>query len=280
MNYFKFDKSQLMTVSWQSPVTNRLLIDARLATHGEELYNSVWNDDPNSVWRSLIAVTEQGGAYPGLLYRGAGQAAGPTFIFAAMSAPNIWEIRGSVTYVTGSHALKFGIGDTWGRQYLLERDIHSSTSYRFNNGVPNQITMRASPVNRYDDLKAEMGLYVQDKWTMNRLTLSAGLRFDYFNTYFPETPLGPGPLVPNRNFTVAQYRLVQLEGPVAPRRGGLRPVRQRQDGGPGQHGPLRAGRRQHGRQRLFDPGQHRDAVLERPGRPGDQRRLRARNATC
>jgi hypothetical protein len=40
---------------------------------------------------------------------------------------------------------------------------------------------------------------------MNRLTLSGGLRFDYFNTYFPETPLGPGPLVPNRNFTVAQY---------------------------------------------------------------------------
>ena len=205
MNYFKFSNNRLITGSWQSPVTSRLLLDARLATHGEELYNSVWNDDPNSVWRSLIAVTEQGGAYPGLLYRGAGQAAGPTFIFAAMSAPNIWEIRGSVTYVTGAHALKFGIGDTWGRQYLLERDIHSSTSYRFNNGVPNQITMRASPVNRYDDLKAEMGIYVQDKWTMDRLTLSGGLRFDYFNTYFPETPLGPGPLVPNRNFTVPRY---------------------------------------------------------------------------
>jgi hypothetical protein len=205
MNYFKFDKSHLMTLSWQMPATNKLLLDARLATHGEELYNSVWNDDPTSVWRSLIAVTEQGGAYPGLLYRGAGQAAGPTFIFAAMSAPNIWELRGSVTYVTGAHALKFGVGDTWGRQYLLERDINSSTSYRFNNGVPNQITMRASPVSRYDDLQAELGLFVQDKWTMNRLTLSGGLRFDYFKTYFPETQIGPGPLVPTRNFTVPRY---------------------------------------------------------------------------
>jgi hypothetical protein len=205
MNYFKFDKSHLVTGSWQSPVTNRLLLDARLATHGEGLYNSVWDDDPNSVWRSLIAVTEQGGAYPGLLYRGAGQAAGPTFIFAAMEAPNIWELRGSVTYVTGAHALKFGVADTWGRQYLLERDIHSATSYRFNNGVPNQITMRASPVSRYDDLKSELGIYVQDRWTMNRLTLSGGLRFDYFRTYFPETQLGPGPLVPTRNFVVPQY---------------------------------------------------------------------------
>jgi hypothetical protein len=205
MNHFKVSKGRLMTVSWQSPATNKLLLDARIATHGEELYNSVWDDDPGSVWRSLIAVTEQGGQFPGLLYRGAGQAAGPTFIFAAMSAPNIWELRGSVTYVTGAHALKFGVGDTWGRQYLLERDINSSTSYRFNNGVPNQITMRASPVNRYDDLQAELGLYVQDRWTMNQLTLSGGLRFDYFRTYFPETPLGPGPLVPTRNFVVPRY---------------------------------------------------------------------------
>ena len=205
MNYFKFDKGRLMTLSWQSPATNKLLLDARLATHGEGLYNSVWNDDPSSEWRSLIAVTEQGGQFPGLLYRGAGQAAGPTFIFAAMSAPNIWELRGSVTYVTGSHAIKFGVGDTWGRQYLLERDINSATSYRFNNGVPNLITMRASPVNRYDDLQAELGLFVQDKWTIDNLTLSAGLRFDYFKTYFPETPLGPGPLVPTRNFVVPRY---------------------------------------------------------------------------
>ena len=80
--------------------------------------------------------------------------------------------------------------------------------------------MRASPVNRYDDLKAELGIFAQDRWTMNRLTLNAGLRFDYFNTYFPEQQLGPGPLVPNRNFTVARVRLVQLEGPVAARRGG------------------------------------------------------------
>jgi hypothetical protein len=204
-NEFVVDTGRLTTISWSSPVTNRLLLDARLATHGEELHNAAWPEDPSSVYRSLIAVTEQGGLLPGLLYRGAGQAAGPTFIFAAMSAPNIWEIRASATYVTGAHAIKFGIGDSWGRQYLLERDIDSSTSYRFNNGVPNQITMRASPVSRYDDLRAELGLYVQDKWTMKKLTLSGGLRFDYFNTYFPDTPIGPGPLVPTRSFVIPQY---------------------------------------------------------------------------
>ena len=205
-NNFKFNTNRLTSASWTSPVTSRLLLDARLTSHGEELYNAVYPEDPNDIYRSLIAVTEQGGSIPGLLYRGAGQAAGPTFIFAAMSAPNIWQVKVSATYVTGSHAVKVGFDDSWGRQYLLERDINSSTSYRFNNGIPNQITMRASPVSRYDDLKAELSMFIQDKWTLNKLTLTGGLRFDYFNTYFPETPLGPGPLVPTRNFTVPEYK--------------------------------------------------------------------------
>ena len=205
-NNFKFDKNQIISGSWTSPVTSRLLLDARLTSHGEVLYNAVYPQDPNDIYRKLIAVTEQGGSIPGLLYRGAGQAAGPTFIFAAMSAPSIWQTKVSATYVTGSHAIKVGFDDSWSRQYLLERDIDSSTSYRFNNGIPNQITERASPVSRYDDLKAELSVFVQDKWTLNKLTLTGGLRFDYFNTYFPATPLGPGPLVPNRNFTVPEYK--------------------------------------------------------------------------
>ena len=99
-------------------------------------------------------MTEQGGSIPGLLYRGAGQAAGPTFIFAAMDAPYIWEATGSLNYVTGAHAFKIGFRNSWGTQELLERDINSATSYRFNNGVPNLITMRASPVTRSDKLNA------------------------------------------------------------------------------------------------------------------------------
>ncbi|HKH74723.1 MAG TPA: carboxypeptidase regulatory-like domain-containing protein [Vicinamibacterales bacterium] len=204
-NHFKLTKGNLASASWSSPMTSRLLLDVRLATHGESLYNAAWQDDPNSIWRELIAVTEQGGSIPGLLYRGAGQAAGPTFIFAAMDAPFIWETTGSLSYVTGAHAFKVGFRNSWGIQELLERDIHSAISYRFNNGVPNLITMRASPVTRSDKLNAELGIYAQDKWTLRRLTVSAGVRFDYFRTEFPETRLGPGPLVPNRNLVVPAY---------------------------------------------------------------------------
>ena len=53
-------------------------------------------------------------------------------------------------------------------------------------------------------VRAEMGAFVQDRWTVNRLTVNAGLRFDYNHTGWDEYHFGPGPLVPNRNFTVEE----------------------------------------------------------------------------
>ena len=48
--------------SWTSPATSRLLLDARLATHGEVLYNAVYSGRPQRHRTgTLIAVTEQGG---------------------------------------------------------------------------------------------------------------------------------------------------------------------------------------------------------------------------
>jgi hypothetical protein len=220
VSQFTLDRSQVAAVGWSAPLTNKVLIDARLATHGENLHNAAWRDDPNDVWRSLIAVTEQGGSIPGLLYRGAGMQNGPIFIFAVMNAPNIWEARASLSYVTGAHAFKVGFLNGWGEQELLERDIHSATSYRFNNGVPNLITMRASPITRRDSMDAELGIYAQDRWTIGRLTLNGGIRFDYFKTSFPEVHIGPGPLVPNRDFTIAAYEWYDWKD-ISPRFGAV-----------------------------------------------------------
>ena len=35
-------------------------------------------------------------------------------------------------------------------------------------------------------LKMNLGIYGQDQWTINRLTLNLGARFSYFNAYNPE----------------------------------------------------------------------------------------------
>jgi hypothetical protein len=65
--------------------------------------------------------------------------------------------------------------------------------------VPNQVTIRATPYQLQANQDNDMGLFAQDRWTLNRWTLSGGLRFDMFQTSFPEQVIGPGPLVPNRN---------------------------------------------------------------------------------
>ena len=35
------------------------------------------------------------------------------------------------------------------------------------------------------DVNADMGIYASDKWTLRRLTVTGGVRFDYFNTGIP-----------------------------------------------------------------------------------------------
>ena len=138
----------------------------------------------------MIAVTEQSS---GLVYRGRGP------FYNNTAVPSL-ALRAAAAYVTGSHAVKVGWNRTSG--YLDESlyQLNDGRSYRFNNGVPNQITMRGNYHAR-TNLDADMGLYAQDRWTMDRLTVSGAIRFDWFQTSFPDQTLGPVPLAPNRNIT-------------------------------------------------------------------------------
>ena len=45
-----------------------------------------------------------------------------------------------------------------------------------------------------------MGIYVQDQWTVSRMTLNLGLRFDYYNGEVPAHETPAGPFVPARSF--------------------------------------------------------------------------------
>ncbi len=46
---------------------------------------------------------------------------------------------------------------------------------------------------------------MQDKWTIDRVTLSMGVRYDWFNSENPEYHLGPSILTPNRNYDVPAF---------------------------------------------------------------------------
>ena len=191
---FRFPTQRILTAEWSSPVTNRLLVEAvglhrttRSGPYHLQPRGSLNDAAAIAAQPLMISVLEQSS---GLTYRAAQ-------IYQDRWSDNYFY-RAAVSYITGSHALKVGFnnikGSFWERTYDFQ-----PTSYRFNNGVPNQITIRATPYRADANEDADLGLYVQDRWTLDRLTLSVGVRYDDFRSSFPEQRLGPGPLVPSRN---------------------------------------------------------------------------------
>jgi hypothetical protein len=49
------------------------------------------------------------------------------------------------------------------------------------NGQPFQVSVRTTPYTTHERLIADLGVYAQDTWTIKRLTVNAGLRWDYLN---------------------------------------------------------------------------------------------------
>ncbi len=202
---WSFPRLRTANAGWSSPASSRLLVDVRFGYHAEDIFN-FWPSDPNDPYRSLIGVVEQNQIVPGIgsigtvRYRGRVNHNDTSVGAVEQNMADMRELKGSVSYVTGSHAFKFGASNFSGTMNYTSPDLDTPWIYRFLNGVPNQITERQ---NQYEGFKggvrSELGLFAQDKWTVNQLTVNAGLRFDYNYTGWEAFHLGPAPLVPNRN---------------------------------------------------------------------------------
>jgi hypothetical protein len=70
----------------------------------------------------------------------------------------------------------------------------------FVNGVPNSVTVLNTPFLEHDNLNFDSGIYAQDRWTLDRLTLNLGVRYDHFNVSIPPSSAPAGRFVPARSF--------------------------------------------------------------------------------
>jgi len=68
------------------------------------------------------------------------------------------------------------------------------------NGSPSSITQYASPIIYQNNMHANVGTFVQDQWTFKRMTLTGGLRHDYFTLDAAPESLPEGIFVPAREF--------------------------------------------------------------------------------
>jgi hypothetical protein len=118
-----------------------------------------------------------------------------------------YRIVSSVSYVTGAHALKTGLQYTWGYQSRRVVRMNGDLVQLYRNGAPDSVRTHNSPIwsdelnsGTRTDLDYDIGLYIQDSWRMNKLTLNPGLRVDLLANSFPEQRVPAGRFVGDRNF--------------------------------------------------------------------------------
>ena len=168
-------KQDLLTqANYTAPITPRLLFEAAAQRY------KFWQqyDPQDSVNDSTIAIVELS---TGLNYRAPQQGwfRHPSWIY---------NYKAAMSYITGSHAFKTGFTLQRGRREYVQR-YYGNVVYQFLNGAPRTLVEYATPYTYHQQLDAALGLYVQDQWTVNRVTVNAGLRFDFHKESVPEEHL-------------------------------------------------------------------------------------------
>jgi hypothetical protein len=182
----------LYQVAWNSPATSRLLFEAGAGVTKGPFPCS--REDVTQTFGFTVRPTDISvrEASTGLRYNAA---AGYNYIHDM----DRWAQRVSMSYVTGTHTFKAGL-QLQHHMHNTLRVVNEDVNYTFNRGVPTQITQWATPYLQEPRTKAELGLFVQDQWTIRQLTMNLGLRFDYYNGYVKAQHVAAGRFLGARSF--------------------------------------------------------------------------------
>jgi hypothetical protein len=196
---------------WTSTLTNNLLLEAG--------YHYTYHKNVYSYQREVIratCTTPSNMCAPGtdygsiakrdtlLNYEWNAPIAGSTSGQGPQSNPGPSQyITASVAYVTGGHQFKVGFQHRSGYRGS-DRQINGDINQLYRNGVPFAVDVLNTPITQRSQVNHDLGVFVQDSWTMKRLTLSPGLRWDYFNASIPEQIAPAGRFVPERRFAAVK----------------------------------------------------------------------------
>ena len=170
--------------TWTLPLSNKLLLEAGYQAFR---YQPIFGFPPPDGITNLIPVTEQSNA----LNPATGIPFAPVANYRYRAVEewgpakgNTDDIMGAISYVTGAHNAK--IGYQYRRLDLQDDDFANSTQlgYVVNRGVANAVHYYLPEMGRRT-LTFTNGLYVQDTWTHQRLTVQGALRFDHASSYAP-----------------------------------------------------------------------------------------------
>jgi hypothetical protein len=186
---------------WTSTVTSRLLIDAGFSSNLEYYTNSYQEgiEQPRgtAAWYANASRLE---AQLNSARKTAATA-------QSTQSPARYNTQASASYVTGSHNFKAGFQYQWGTFYhTVDANADLTQQYRSLAAgrafaTPDTVVIRNTPLAKYGErMNYDYGLYAQDSWTMKRLTVSAGLRYEAIKAQVEPATTPAGRFVPARQF--------------------------------------------------------------------------------
>jgi hypothetical protein len=174
-----FGRGWIPQVRWTRAQSSKLLFEAGLAYYTQPYEQNCAAIAPANALPRLNAST-------GLLSGRCGY-----LIPEYSSTTQNYTSMASASYVTGSHAVKFGMTDGWGknsRTFAPKANINTLITVNPAPGVtdfPFQVVVYNTPTTGIQKVNSDFGSYAQDTWTVKRLTLNYGARFDHFNAEVP-----------------------------------------------------------------------------------------------
>ena len=176
-------------VSWTNTLSNRLLLEA-----GAGATISHWPvfEVPESNEEMISTLN----VLTGFRYNAHG------FGLGGLGEPkdsDRYTQKFSLSYVTGSHNFKTGI-------YLEEivsntgYRTHQNIQYRFAGARPVEVEQFATPFIARERILPDLGVFVQDQWTVDRVTLNLGVRLDYLRGIVPAHDVPATQFLPARSY--------------------------------------------------------------------------------
>jgi len=170
--------SRVNVSKWQRTHTNKLLLEGGFGYYNQEyteLYQPSVTGSDQKVWDEQAIINSR--VYNVLDQSNNRQAnawPNPADHFSILRT-----FIGAASYVAGSHSFRGGLNWTTGDWKLLTRWTGDMQPITYNAGRPVSVTLRL-PSDRNNGVDRDLGLFLQDKWALGRVTLNLGLRYDQF----------------------------------------------------------------------------------------------------
>jgi hypothetical protein len=208
--FYSDDPSSLTQATYTATLSNKLLVDAVVSRFS---YGIVGNGQvPDDATMNLIGVTESSNIYGRTNY-------GFRAPFTMGKYDNVpWNWRASLSYVTGAHNIKVGYQ---GAYFMYDRRTlvnEPQMRYTFNSTAanpanPTNVAYFLTPYFDFSDRTETNALYVQDQWTLGRLTVQGALRYDHVTAWAPgdkqgstaTSPFNPQPITFETTTSISGY---------------------------------------------------------------------------